>query len=80
VDIVERIEETLRVGFETDIAAMEFLLELFILQVKGIFTIGEGGVTLQVKRVSCVTDNIVVGVLATLGGDDFCSKAAVGFP
>ena len=48
---MERVEETLGVGFEADVATVQTLLKFFIFQIKGVLAVGQRGVALQVERV-----------------------------
>src|SRR5210317_380705 len=78
--VMERVEETLGVRLETDIAAMQLALGFNVLQIESTFTVGQGRVTLHEKRVGGVTHDIVVGILTTLGSDHPCGELLVRSP
>src|SRR3972149_8624218 len=67
---MQGVQETLRIGFEAEVAWMQSLLEFFILLIERILTVPHQGIALQKEGMSCISHDLVVGVLSALRRDD----------
>ncbi len=59
---------------------MQLALELDVLQVEGVLAVGQRRVALQEEGMGRITDNVVVGILTTLGGDHLGRELVIRLP
>ena len=80
MDVMQSIQETLRVRFKTDIALVQRFLKLAVFGVKRVLTVGAKGVALQKERMRRIADNVVIRILAALRDDGFRRQNAIVVP